>query len=158
MKIVLKKDVQNLGEEGDIKEVADGYARNFLIPQGIAVLCNRASVNELEKRRNYLEKRKEEKRKESMSHREKIETEPLVITVASGDKGRIFGAVTPAVIVEELAKKGIMVERKKVELPTHSIKLLGNYSVKIKLYENQSAVLQLNIVGQNDVATAAEES
>lgn len=154
MKIVLKKDVQNLGEEGDIKEVADGYARNFLIPQGFAVLCNRAAMNELEKRRHYLEKRREEKRKESMSHREKIEAEPLFITVAAGEKGKIFGAVTAAMIVEELAKKGIMVERKKIELPSHSLKLLGNYSIKIKLYENHVAVLQLNIVAQEAPAEA----
>ena len=155
MKIVLKKDVANLGEEGDIKEVADGYGRNFLIPQGFAVLCNKAALNELEKRRHHIEKRKEEKRKEAMSHREKIEAEALEIAVASGEKGKIFGAVTAAMIAEELAKKGMIVERKKIELPSHNIKLLGNYSIKIKLYENQTATLQLNVVAQEAAAAEA---
>ncbi|MGL4523966.1 MAG: 50S ribosomal protein L9 [Spirochaetia bacterium] len=155
MKIVLRKDIQNLGEEGDIKDVADGYARNFLIPQGFAVFCNRAALNDLEKRRHHIEKRREEKRKEAYSHKEKIEADPLIITVAAGEKGKIFGAVTSAIIVEELAKKGIMVERKKIDLSAHSIKLLGNYPVKIKLYENESATLQLNIVAQETATTEA---
>lgn len=155
MKIVLKKDVPNLGEEGDIKEVADGYGRNFLIPRGFAVLCNKAALNELEKRRRHIEKRREEKRKESMSYCEKIEAEPLEITVACGEKGKIFGAVTAAMIAEELAKKGIIVERKKIELPSHSIKVLGNYSIKIKLYENQTATLQLNVAAQQEAPAEA---
>ena len=148
MKVVLKKDVQNLGEEGDIKVVADGYARNFLIPQGIVAFCNKAALNELEKRRAHIDKRKEDKRKESRTYREKIEAEAIVIAVTAGDKGKIFGAVTSAIIVEALAKQGIVIERKKIDLPAHSIKLLGNYSVKIKLYENEIATLQLHVVAQ----------
>jgi len=162
VKVILTKDVLNLGEEGDIKVVADGYARNFLIPQKFAVLCNKANLTVLEQRRNTIEKLKEEKRKEALSLKEKIESEELLIKMPSGDKGKLFGSVNNATIVEELAKKGIVVERKKVEVPGHNVKVLGNYSVEIKLYGKESAKLKLVVASTTEevketVEAVAEE-
>lgn len=145
MKIILTKDVLNLGEEGDIKVVADGYARNYLIPNKFAVLCNKANLTVLEQRRNTIEKLKEEKRKAALSLKEKIEAEELLIKMPVGEKGKLFGSVNNATVVEELTKKGISIERKKVEVPGHNIKVVGNYSVEIKLYGNESAKLKLTV-------------
>jgi large subunit ribosomal protein L9 len=153
MKIVLKHDVVNLGEEGDIKVVADGYARNFLIPKGFAVLYSKAALNELDKRRHHIEKRKEDKRKEAMSYKQKLEAEEIVISMPAGDKGKLFGAVTAATIADELGKKGMTVEKKKIDMPEHSLKMVGNYTVKVKLYGNEVANLRVVIQAMsNDAA------
>ncbi|QEN06116.1 50S ribosomal protein L9 [Thiospirochaeta perfilievii] len=145
MKIILTTDVLNLGEEGDIKVVADGYARNYLIPNKFAVLCNKANLTVLEQRKRTIEKIKEEKRKAALSLKEKIESEELIVKMPTGEKGKLFGSVNNATVVEELTKKGISVERKKVEVPGHNIKVIGTYSIEIKLYGNESAKLKLTV-------------
>lgn len=156
MKIILKQDIVNLGEEGDIKLVKDGYARNFLIPKKMAALYSLASLNELEKKREAIAKRKEEKRKEARSYREKIEAEELTFKVAAGEKRRLFGAITNAHIVEELAKKGIKIERKKVEITDSIIKILGTHNVRVKLYGDEVAVLKVIVESNNEKAPAPE--
>ncbi len=158
MKIILTKDVLNLGEEGDIKVVADGYARNFLIPNKFAVLCNKANLTVLEQRKRTIEKLKEEKRKVALSLKEKIEAEELLIKMPVGEKGKLFGSVNNATIVEELTKKGISVERKKVEIPGHNIKVVGTYSVEVKLYGKESAKLKLTIAPIEEAKVVKEEA
>jgi len=157
MKVILTKDVLNLGEEGDVKVVADGYARNFLIPQKMAVLCNKANLTVLEQRKRTIEKAKEEKRKEALTLKQKIEATELLIKMSSGEKGKLFGSVNNATVVEELAKKGITVERKKIEVPGHNIKVLGTYSVEIKLYGKESAKLKLVIAPLEEVKASNAE-
>ncbi|MBN2618588.1 MAG: 50S ribosomal protein L9 [Spirochaetales bacterium] len=158
MKIILTKDVLNLGEEGDIKVVADGYARNYLIPNKFAVLCNKANLTVLEQRKRTIEKSKEEKRKAALSLKEKIEAEELLIKMPVGEKGKLFGSVNNATIVEELTKKGISIERKKIEVPGHNIKVIGNYSIEIKLYGNESAKLKLIIAPIEDAKEVKVEA
>ncbi len=148
MKIILKQDVYNLGEEGDVCVVADGYARNYLIPKKIAVYHNNMNLAELKSKASAIAKRKEEKRKDALSIKEKIEELSLEIKVSAGDSGKLFGAVTGATIVEALAKKGIHIEKKKLDVPSHTIKMVGNYAVKIRLYENESADLKIVVVNE----------
>lgn len=148
MKIILKQDVYNLGEEGDVCVVADGYARNYLIPKKIAVYHNNMNLAELKSKASAIAKRKEEKRKDALSIKEKIEELSLELKVSAGDSGKLFGAVTGATIVEALAKKGVHIEKKKLDVPSHTIKMVGNYSVKVRLYENESAELKLVVVNE----------
>ncbi len=148
MKIILKQDVYNLGEEGDICVVADGYARNYLIPKKIAVYHNNMNLAELKSKASAIAKRKEEKRKDALSIKEKIEEISLEIKVSAGDSGKLFGAVTGATIVEALAKKGIHIEKKKLDVPSHTIKMVGNYSIKVRLYENEAADLKIVVVNE----------
>ena len=157
MKIILAKDVLNLGEEGDIKVVADGYARNYLIPNKFAVLCNKANLTVLEQRQRTIKKLKEEKRKTALSLKEKIEAEELLIKMPVGEKGKLFGSVNNATIVEELTKRGISVERKKVEVPGHNIKVAGTYSVEVKLYGKESARLKVTVASIEEVKAVKEE-
>ncbi|NIZ39991.1 50S ribosomal protein L9 [Entomospira entomophila] len=157
MKIILKQDYSQLGEEGDIKEVAAGYARNYLIPRGIASAYTVHAINELHKRQHIIARKKEEKAKEARSHKEKLEADSLVFHFAAGEKGRLFGAVTSATIAEELAKKGMNIERRFIDVPNHSIKEVGNYEVKIRLYAGEIATLRVT-VESNHPANSEEEA
>ena len=145
MKVILNQDVHNLGEEGDVKDVAPGYARNYLIPQNLAVPHTKGNLALFEHRRAAIEKRKEEKRKEALSLKEKLSGLKITIDMTSGDTGRLFGSVTNANIADELQKLGFQIERKRIELPEHALKMTGVYSVKVKLYDNNVAELELTI-------------
>ena len=151
MKIILNQDVYNLGEEGDVCIVADGYARNFLVPQKMAVLFNKQNIAMFESRKAAIEKRKEEKRLASSGLKEKIEAVALELKVSSGDTGKLFGSVTNANIAEELKKAGIVIERKKIELPGHTIKMVGEFTAKVKLYGNDSADLKIVVKSDKKV-------
>ena len=143
MKVILNQDLSNLGEEGEVKVVADGYGRNYLIPKGIAVSYTKANIEIFKQKRNAIDARKESKRKEALSLKEKLNGQEISFTMPVGDNGKLFGAITNANIVEELAKAGIALERKKIEIPDHTIKVVGNYVVKIKLYAGETADLKV---------------
>ena len=148
MKIILKEDVYNLGEEGDIRVVKPGYARNYLIPQGLAVPFNKGNAAMFEQRREAIEKRKEEKRNAAMGLKERIETLELTIPMPAGDTGKLFGSVTNATVSDALAMEGIHVERKKIDLVEHTIKMIGKHKARIKLYESNVAELQFLVVDE----------
>ncbi len=157
MKIILNQDVKNLGEEGDVCEVARGYARNYLIPQGFAVPYTKKYIAIVESRRDAIEKRKEEKRKEALSLKDRINETPVTINVSAGDTGKLFGSVTSAMVADALAAQGIMVEKKYIELPNHFIKMTGDYSIKVKLYAQESADLQIFVVDPSHKTPVKEE-
>jgi large subunit ribosomal protein L9 len=144
-KVILVQDVRNLGEEGDVRDVARGYARNFLLPKKMVVPYTKANLAMLESRRAVIEKRKEEKRIHASGIKEQIEAAVITIIMPMGDNGRLFGSVTNAMISDELQKIGIIVERKKIEIPDHTIKVQGTYKVKIRLYDNHEAVLNVAV-------------
>ena len=143
MKIILNQDVYNLGEEGDVCVVANGYARNFLVPQKMAVIFDKQSLAVFESRKAAIAKRKEEKRADSASLKEKIEAITLELKVSAGDTGKLFGSVSNANIAEELKKAGVVIERKKIDISGHTIKTVGEFVAKIKLYGNELADLKI---------------
>jgi large subunit ribosomal protein L9 len=150
MKVILNHDVAGLGEEGDIRDVATGYARNFLIPQKFALPYTKHNLTQLEGRRAAIEQRKEEKHREAMSMKERLESEELNFTMPAGGSGKLFGSVNNAMVVQELENRGYKIEKKRVEVPEHNIRMVGNYTVKVKLYGNEEA--QINVLVE-----AAEE-
>ena len=157
MKIILSQDVYNLGEEGDVCVVSNGYARNFLVPQKMAVLFNKQNSAIFESQKAAIEKRKEEKRLASAGLKEKIEAITLELTVSTGDTGKLFGSVTNANIAEELKKAGVVIERKKIELPDHTIKMIGEFVAKIKLYGSESADLKIVIKSDKVIAEPVKD-
>jgi large subunit ribosomal protein L9 len=157
MKVILNQDVRNLGEEGDVCEVKPGYARNFLMPQKMAVLYSKQNLAILESRRSILEKKKEEKRQAALGLKDKLESITIKLVISAGDNGKLFGSVTNATIADELQKHGLVIERKKIELPEHSIKMQGNYKAKIRLYDNQEAIVAIEI-NQKDIPAPKEEA
>jgi large subunit ribosomal protein L9 len=156
MKVILNQDIPNLGEIGDIKEVAAGYARNYLLPKKLVMVYNEKSAAMLQKRQAEILAIKEQKRLASRSLKEKLEADTLVISMPAGSNGKLYGAVTNHTIADELLKKGIEVDRKKIEVPGRSIKSVGNYKVAVKLYEKDEAALRVSIEAQA-VASAEEK-
>src|SRR6056297_1248774 len=149
MKIILNEDVYNLGEEGDVCDVARGYARNYLFPKQLAFPHTKENIANFESRKASIEKRKEDKRQQALSLKERLDGKEVVITMNAGQGGKLFGSVTSAMIVEELQKEGIEVEKKKIDFKSQSVKMVGTYPVTVKLYENNEAELKLKVVSQS---------
>ncbi len=149
MKVILNEDIKNLGEEGDVKNVANGYARNFLFPRNLAVPYNEYTVAIFEEKKAEIEARKEVKRQNSASMKEKLETLNLVAEMPAGVNGKLYGAVTAQTILDLLNKEGFnSIERKKIEIPGVSIKSTGSYKFTIKLYEAQIAEMEIEVKAQ----------
>ena len=148
MKVILNKDLAAFGEEGDTKDVAKGYARNFLFPQGIALPYNERTIKLFESRKGEIEKRKALKREDAAGFKEKLESLSLLLVMPAGANGKLYGAVTPQTMADELAKNGFQIERKKIEIPGTTIKSTGKYKVFIKLYESAVAECTLTVESQ----------
>jgi len=154
MKVILNVDVKHLGEEGDVKNVANGYARNFLLPRNLAVPYNDATVAIFEAKKAEIEARKEQKRKDSASLKEKLEGLEVELIMPAGANGKLFGSVTNNVVAEALAKLGYEIERKRIEIAGSAIKAVGNYKVTVKLYEAQTAEVKVNVKPQETEDTS----
>lgn len=150
MKVILNKDVNHLGEEGDVKIVADGYARNFLFPRSLALPYTPEVVAIFEGRKAEIEARKAAKREAAKSDKEKLEALTLSVTVPASAGGKLYGAVSAQTVIELLAKEGFEFERKRVEIPGNAIKQTGAYKISVKLYENAVAEVHLEVKGQVD--------
>ncbi|GHV85906.1 hypothetical protein AGMMS50230_15140 [Spirochaetia bacterium] len=148
MKVILNKDLATLGEEGDVKDVAKGYARNYLFPRGIALPYNDRTVKLFEARKDEIETRKAQKRQDAAGLKEKLEALTMTLIMPAGANGKLYGAVTAQTVSEELAKQGFQIERKKIEIAGNTIKSVGKYKVTIKLYESAGAECSLTVEGQ----------
>ncbi len=145
VKIIMNKDVSNLGEEGDICDVAPGYARNYLYPKKLAVPYTSHYLTILNQKKRKIEKHKEEKRVQAQGMKEQIQQEEIVFSLQAGENGKLFGSITNGQIAEELQKRGYTVDRKRIEVPDHHLKMVGEYSIKVKLYGDEEAVLQVSV-------------
>ena len=158
MKIILNQDVIHLGEEGDVVEVKDGYARNYLLPTGTAVIYSKANAALFKSRAAAIEQRKAEKRAASASIKEKLDNVVLTITVPAGESGKLFGSVSSQMVQAELQKLGFEIERKKIEVATHAIKMTGTYSVVIHLYENDMSHVKLIVQSEAERIMAEKKA
>lgn len=157
MKVILNIDVKSLGEEGDVKNVAKGYYRNYLHPRNIAVPYNEVTAAYFEARRAEIEARKEQKRQNARSLKEKLESLHLELTLPAGPNGRLYGAVTAQTVIDVLAKEGYDFERKRIEIPGNAIKSAGNYHFTVKLYEAETAEVKISIKAQIEEKAAPVE-
>ena len=155
MKVILNQDVIGLGEEGDIKDVADGYARNYLLPKKLAVPHTKEFLTMLEHKRVAIEKRKEEKRLEASGLKARLEAEELRFTAPAGENGKLFGSITNANVATELEKKGFAIEKKRIEIPEHTIRTVGSYKVRIRLYDKEEATVKLVVEGAVSPSSSA---
>ncbi|MDR3356339.1 MAG: 50S ribosomal protein L9 [Spirochaetaceae bacterium] len=156
MKVILNKDISPLGEEGDIRDVARGYARNFLLPQGIAFRYTERAARLFESRKEEIAERKKRKRDDALSVKERLEALELFVTMPAGANGKLYGAVTSQTLMDELEKQGFSVERKRIEIPGNSIKSTGKYKFTVKLYGNTTAELFISIAAQEIKAVSKE--
>jgi large subunit ribosomal protein L9 len=153
MKVILNQDVKSLGEEGDIKVVANGFARNYLFPRNLALPYNNITVEYFESKKTEIDERKNAKRNDAKSLKEKLEAFTVELVMSSGPTGKLYGAVTNQTIADELNKNGFAIERKRVEIQGLTIKHTGKYSVTIHLYESSSAAVSVIVTSQEEIET-----
>jgi large subunit ribosomal protein L9 len=157
MKVILNKDLAPLGEEGDVKDVAKGYARNYLFPRGIALPYNPQTVKLFEARKDEIEAKKAQKRQDAMGLKERLESLEISITMPAGANGKLYGSVTSHTVADEMAKLGFQIDRKRIDLAGAGIKNVGKYKAVIRLYENSQAEIQIHIIGQ-EIKTETHEA
>lgn len=146
MEIILKKDVENLGLEFDTVKVKPGYARNFLIPQGYALLATPKNKATLEA---TLEARKEEEAKliaAATAIIEKLKATTISISAKAGAGDKIFGSINNATLAEELAKAGVEVDKKYIKIPGNTIKRTGKFSAKVRPHRNVEYEYEFEVV------------
>lgn len=148
MKVILIEDVKNLGLQGEIMEVKNGLGRNYLIPQKLAVEATKANLNVWERKREALELRKAQILKDAAALAEKIEGTTLTIPMKVGDEDKLYGSVTSQNISDLLNEQGFEVSRKDISLG-ESIKSLGTYSVKVKLFQDISPEITVEVVDED---------
>jgi len=145
MKVILKEDVKNIGSMGQIMDVADGFARNYLVPRGLAMEANVKNIKSLEHAKKVIQ----EKAKKVKSQAEDLSTRVANITVVikakAGEEGKLFGSVTTMDIAEQLKNEGVDIDRKKISLD-EPIKRLGTYTVNIKLHPEVSTPVQVEVI------------
>ncbi len=144
MKVILQKDIPNLGEAGDIKEVANGYARNFLLPKNLVVMANDSSKKAIEHQNKMIRIKKEKRKKQSEKLMEAISSVELSFSVQVGEEDKLFGSVTTMDIAKQLKEKGFDIDKKKIHLAA-PIKELGNFEVPVKIDEGITATVKLTV-------------
>ncbi len=149
MKIILQKDMDELGFEGDIIDVARGYARNYLIPKGFAVEATLQNMKAFELKRKKIEARKLREKEDALKLKEKVESLEISLTKKAGEEGKLYGSVTNIDIASELEKEGIVVDRKKILLDK-PIKNVGDFEVSIKLYPEVIANLRVKVLPEKE--------
>ena len=145
MKVILRRDHESLGKIGDIIEVKDGYARNFLLPRGIAYAALSGNLKALEEEKKAVEKKNLQELKTAESLAAELETVSVTIPVQVGEEDKLFGTVTTQMITDALKEKGHDIDKRKIEIE-EPIKALGIYGVSIKLYQNVSAKIKVWVV------------
>ncbi|MDP8239744.1 MAG: 50S ribosomal protein L9 [Candidatus Hatepunaea meridiana] len=148
MKIVLLTDVEKLGQSSDMVTVKDGYARNFLIPTGMAVKANPSNLKQLEAQRKIAKSRALRELKTHKSMATRLANCTLTAKLQTGEEDKVFGAVTSANIAELLAEQNIEIDRRIINLP-EPIKALGVYTVPIKLHADVEAHIKVNIIKED---------
>jgi len=146
MEIILKKDVQKLGYKNDIVNVKNGYAVNYLIPQGFAILATENAKKVLAEDLRQQAHKEAKLVADGEAAAAKLNAVELTISAKVGEKGKIYGSVTAAQIAEELAAKGFEVDKKDITVP--SIKELGNYEVKVRCYKTIAATIKTSVVAE----------
>ena len=155
MKVILNDDDKHLGEMGDVKTVANGYARNYLFPRSLALPYNDVTVAWFEGRKEEIEARKQAKREASASLKEKLSAHTITIVMTAGQNGKLYGAVTSQTVADALAKDGFEIERKRIDIPGVTIKSVGKYTVTVRLYESETAEFPLIVEAQKEAGTGA---
>ena len=149
MQVILMEKVVNLGNLGDVVKVKDGFARNFLIPQGKAKRATQANLKEFEGRRAELEKKANEQLRGATERAEKLEGQKIDIPAKAGVDGRLFGSVTNADIAEALGKSlGIQVKKAEIRMPQGPLKHTGEFPLTIQLHSDVLANITVQVVAE----------
>lgn len=144
MKVIFLKDVKGQGKKGEIKEVSEGYAQNFLIPRGLVRLATEGNVKTLEHQTAAEVKRKENEKQEAINLGKKLEEMTIGLKAKAGEGGRLFGAITSKQVAEALEKSGVKIDKRKIEMHD-PIRTLGVTQVPVKLHPEVKATLKVQV-------------
>jgi large subunit ribosomal protein L9 len=145
VQLILQDDVRGLGEAGDVVKVKPGYARNYLLPQGKAMLATDQRINQLEHRRRVISEKVAKERGDLEALKLKIEGIALSFTAQAGEEGKLFGSITSAQIAAQLAEKGVEIDRRKLGL-ADPLKTIGEHAVSLRLGQGVSAEVKIEVV------------
>jgi len=145
MKVILRQNLEVLGKIGDVVDVKDGYAQNFLFPRGIAYAAVKGNISALEEEKKAIEKRNQQELKAAESFAAELENISVTIPVQVGEEDKIFGTVTTQMIADALKEKDHDIDKRKIEIE-EPIKALGIYAVNIKLHPSVSAKIKVWVV------------
>ena len=149
MKVVFLKDVKGKGKKGEVKNVADGYAQNFLIKQGLAVEASQGNISQLNAQKKKEEKLAAEELADAKKLKEKMDKITVEFSTKAGEGGRLFGSITSKQIADELQKiHNIKIDKRKIELPD-AIRSLGYTKVPVKLHTEVTATLNVHVKEAN---------
>jgi large subunit ribosomal protein L9 len=152
VEVILREHVDNLGRRGEIVKVADGYARNYLLPRNLALLVTEGNKKQIEREREKLEAKEAEEKKVAEAIASRIATADVVIARRVGENDVLYGSVTTADIAEALTGKGFEVDRRKLQL-AEPLKKLGEYDVPIKLHRDVAASVKVKVVAEGQEAS-----
>ena len=145
MKVILKHDVKGLGREGDLKDVKDGYARNFLLPTGKAIVADKGALANWDRHREQRDERDRAERVAAEATADRLRELKLEIPVKAGERGRLFGAVTSHQIAALINREGIELDRHALHL-REPIKALGDYRIDIRVMPGVDAVVAVSVI------------
>ncbi len=148
MKIILKQEVQNLGQKDDVIVVRDGYANNFLIPRGLATVATESAIKSLNENKKQQAHKEERFRNEALELAEKIKNKEYKIGAKTSATGKIFGSVNSIQLAEALTKKGFEIDRKQIVINEDHIKEVGTYKAIVKLYKDIKAEFEFEVFSE----------
>jgi large subunit ribosomal protein L9 len=147
MDVILRQSVEKLGSPGDVVKVSNGYARNYLLPRGIAVIATDGNKKQIEAQRKRLEEAEDTRREQAQSQATTLEQVSLTFSARVGEEGKLFGSVTSGDIVQQLEALGHKVEKRQVDLH-EPIKALGVYRVPIRLHADVKPEIKVWVIKQ----------
>ena len=146
MKVILIKDVKGSGKEGDVLNVADGYARNFLIGKGLAVEATAKNINELNGKKASAQHKLDVEKEENLKIKEKLDKKEITISAKAGQGGKLFGAITAANVADVISKNfGVTIDKKKISLNSE-IKSFGDFTADVKLSQGVSFTVSVKVI------------
>ncbi|MDR3320012.1 MAG: 50S ribosomal protein L9 [Desulfovibrio sp.] len=151
MKMILRADVENLGNLGDVVNVKAGYGRNWLLPQGLAMTASPANLKVFELERKKLEARIDAQRAWARDIQTRLEALDVAIPVHVGENGKLYGSVTTTIIGDALTALGMKIDRRRILLDA-PIRQIGEYSVRVRLHASVIAMVQVKVVSENKIA------
>ena len=147
MQVILREDIDNLGKIGDLVKVADGYARNFLVPNKKAIEATTKNVHAMDHAKKMVSDRIRKLKKEAAADADRIKALAITIKAKSGEEGKLFGSVTSMDIAEAMKAQGVAIDKRKIVLE-EPIKRLGDFTVAVKLHADVMAEFKLSVVAE----------
>ncbi|HQR22335.1 MAG TPA: 50S ribosomal protein L9 [Burkholderiaceae bacterium] len=148
MQVILLEKIVNLGQLGDVVKVKEGFARNYLIPQGKARRATETAIKEFEARRADLEKAQADKLSAAQTVQEKLSGARVQVTAKAGVDGRLFGSITNYDIAEALVKQGFEVNKSQIRMPQGPLKLVGDHTLTVALHSDVTADITVTVIGE----------